>query len=189
MRLYRVLPYLPTAAGDEPGGVLFRPAGGKNRVDPPVVGQYRVLYAGSDPAGCIAEAFGRFDVWDRTLIESDPATPLLPGSRFALATYELPDDVAILDLDDAQTLLEWQLHPSQVVSRDRNVTQAWAARMYAAGAYGGVRWWSYYDSGWSSVGLWDVTRLTPLGEPRVLRIDDADIARAAGTIVRRYVTG
>lgn len=188
MRVYRVLPYLAGAAQDQPGGALFCRPGGKNRVDSPVPGAYRVLYVGSDPAGCIAEAFGRFDLWDRILIESDPATPLLPGSRFALATYEVTDDARILDLNDAHALLERHLRPSQVVTRDRTVTQRWAATIHDTNAYVGVRWWSYYDSGWSSIGLWNTAALTPVGAPRVLAITDADVVAAAQTIVRRYIT-
>jgi hypothetical protein len=187
LRLYRVLPYLPSAADDEPGGVLFVPPGGKNRLDSRI-GAYRVLYVGAAPVGCIAEAFGRFDVWDRALIESAPATPLVPGSRFALAAYDVPDHASLLDLDNAQALLDWRLRPSPIVTRDRAITQTWAAAIHSQGEHVGVQWWSYYDARWSSVGIWDIARVTPVDQPRVLHINDPDVASAARTIIRRYDT-
>lgn len=187
MRFYRVLPYLDSAADDESGGVFFRPPGGKNRADSPTPGLYRCLYVGDTPSGCIAEAFGRFDVWDRDVIESFPATPLVPGSRFALATYEMPDDASTRDLDDAQTLLDEELRPSHVVTRDRTITQQWASRIYATNLFVGTSWWSYYDAMWRSIALWDVTRLRLIDPPRILHMDDDDVQASARTIVRRLI--
>ena len=147
MRLFRVIPYLASAASDEPGGVFFRPSGGKNRADA-ADGSYRCLYLGDSAEGATAEVFGRFDFWDEALSTADPATPLLPGSRFALITYELADAAQIRNLDDAHALLDESLRPSDVVTRNRDVTQAWAMRIHARSAYAGVSWWSYYDAGW-----------------------------------------
>jgi hypothetical protein len=187
LRLFRVFPYLEEASDDEPGGALFRPRGGANRADSPIPGAYRCLYVGDTPEGAIAEAFGRFDLWDRDVIEADPATPLLPGSRFALAAFELGARAAVRDLDDAQVLLEERLRPSAVVARDRRVSQAWAARIHAAGRYAGIAWWSYYDSVWRSVALWDVARLKLAGRPAPLTLRSAEVERAARTIVRRLL--
>lgn len=184
MRFYRVFPYIPTA-GDEPGGVFFRPSGGKNRADSPTPGVYRCLYVGDSAEGSIAEAFGRFDVWDSNVIEADPAAPALPGSRFALATYDIPDTVRIQNLDDAQALLSEGLRPSQVVTRDRGVTQAWAARIQSRSLHVGVAWWSYYDSTWRSTALWDIGHLSLVGTPRLLTTGDIEVQRASATIVRR----
>jgi RES domain len=185
VRLYRVFPYLASAAADQPGGAFFRPMGGKNRADSPTPGTYRCLYASDNPDGSIAEAFGRFDVWDSAVIEADPATPLLPGSRFALATYEISDTVALRSLDDARALLDQGLRPSQVVTRDRTVTQAWAARIQATMHFVGVGWWSYYDPTWQSIALWDIAHLTLIDAPRALSVRDANVRRAATAIVRR----
>lgn len=187
MTLYRVFPHLANSAEDEPGGALFRPPGGKNRADSPVPGTYRCLYLGDSPEGGIAEAFGRFDTWDSAVVEADPATPSIPHSRFAMATYELSQDVSVRTLDDARALLDEGLLPSQVVTRDRAVSQAWAARIYDTRRYAGVGWWSYYDSAWQSLALWDIRRLTLTGAPRALQIGDVEVKRAASTIFRRLV--
>ncbi len=107
------------------------PTGGKGRVDSPLPRTYSVLYVGSTPECAIAECFGAFDVWDRVVIEAKPATPLVPRSRFALAAYDLPDDSEIRNLDDASALVSEHLRPSNVVTRDRAITQAWAAKIHA----------------------------------------------------------
>jgi hypothetical protein len=154
--LYRVLPYLDTAKAGEPGHPLYLPpARGNNRVDNP--GHYQVLYLGDAPAGAIAEAFGSFSRWNRGLFRG---TPSLSRSVRALVSYELENGAAICDLDDAYALVELGLRPSEVVTRNRIVTQAWALKLYETGSYVGVRWWSYYDPRWGSVGLWDSRRLT-----------------------------
>lgn len=185
-RLYRVFPYVASANPEEPGGAVYRAPGGKNRADAPD-GSYRCLYAGDTPEGCIAEYFGRFDTWDRHLIEAAPATPMLPNSRFALVSFELPDDVGLCDLDDARTLLAQNLRPSDVVTRNRDVSQAWSWRIHESGIYGGVRWWSYYDPIWHSYAVWDLSHLTIVDAPSLLRVDDAFVERAAATIVRRLL--
>jgi RES domain len=186
MRLFRVLPYVSSAAENEPGGVFFRPPTGKNRADAPD-GSYACLYVGDTPEGAIAEAFGRFDMWDEALFAADPATPLVPGSRFTLVSYELSDAAQVRDLDNAQTLLDEHLRPSEVVTRDRTTTQAWAGRIHVRGTYQGVRWWSYYDAGWHSVALWDLVHLSTVGRPRILSVHDAHVQQSALTIVRRLV--
>jgi hypothetical protein len=76
------------------------------------------------------------------------------------------------------------LKPSSVVSRDYSRTRGWARRIYDEGAWSGIRWWSYYDSTWASIGLWDVRELS-LEEVTVLRLDDAAVLEAARTIARR----
>ena len=164
---------------------LFRPAGGKNRADSPAQDVYRCLYVGNTIEGSIAEAFGRFDMWDSDVIEADPATPFVPGSRFALAAYDLAVSADVCVLDDAATLLREGLRPSHVVTRDRSITQAWASRIQAGGAYCGVSWWSYYDSLWQSIALWDVSQLSQVGSPQILSVRDAEVQRAAAAIVRR----
>lgn len=186
MRVFRVLPFDPDAAEDEPGGVFFHPSGGKNRADSPAL-SYSCLYVGDSAAGAIAEAFGRFDMWDRALIEAQPASLLLPNSSFALATYELSENVRVCDLNSAERLLEYGLRPSDVVTRDRVVSQAWAANIQQSGIYAGVSWWSYYNPAWRSMALWDLSGLALGEEPRALTIQDPDVQQAASMIARRIV--
>ena len=47
-----------------------------------------------------------------------------------------------------------RLRPSHVVTRDRSVTQAWARRVWEEAEWAGVRWWSYHDPRWTTLGLW-----------------------------------
>jgi hypothetical protein len=145
------------------------------------------LPRGDSAEGSIAEAFGRFDFWDAALFELDGATPLLPKSSFAIAMYELPEDVQTRDLDDAHTLVYESLRPSEVATRNRDVTQAWAMRTYARGNYVGVRWWSYYDATWHSLALWDISRLVLIGAPQRLHSRDHAVEKAATIIVRRII--
>lgn len=177
--LHRVLPYLNTATSGAPGHPLYVPAStGANRIDNPEA--YDPLYLGDDPRCAIAEAFGWAPRWNAGLLRG---TPSLPGSVAALVTYELSDDAALADLDDAPRLVELGLRPSRVVTRDRAVTQAWTRRLFDAGTFAGVRWWSYYDPDWGSVGLWDVDALT-VSEVAVLTVGHPAFTAAADAIVR-----
>ncbi|HET9588118.1 MAG TPA: hypothetical protein VFO91_04975, partial [Anaerolineales bacterium] len=101
-------------------------------------------------------------------------------------SYRLPDDARICNLDDPEQLRELGLRPSEVVSRDYASTQAWARRIYNQRTWIGVRWWSYYEPQWASIGLWDTRGLT-LEEIRPLRLDHAEMIEASRTIVRRIV--
>ena len=184
MIVYRVFPFDASAAVDQPGGPLYAPEVGYNRVDSPTKA-YRVLYVGDCPEAAIAEAFGAFLVWDAALIEAAPALRTLPRSRFALATYEID---ALYDMDDPAALTALGLRPSDVVTCDRSVTQAWAERVFETGAYSGVSWWSYYSLAWKSIGVWDIARLRLVNAPRLLMIGDPAVATAATTIMRQLRT-
>ncbi len=64
--LYRVFPYLKSAANTEPGGAFYIPGQGGGRADNPEI--YSVLYFSDAAAGAIAEAFGRFPEWTRAML-------------------------------------------------------------------------------------------------------------------------
>ncbi|SPF47786.1 hypothetical protein SBA4_3770012 [Candidatus Sulfopaludibacter sp. SbA4] len=85
--LYRVFPYVATAAEEEPGSAVYVPPQGGGRLDNP--GIYSILYLSDAPAGAIAEAFGRFPEWNEAILEG---TPSLAGSARAIARFNLPDD-------------------------------------------------------------------------------------------------
>jgi hypothetical protein len=179
--LYRVLPFLAKAAPDEPGGALHVPPQGGGRLDNPEL--YAVLYLSDAASGAIAEAFGRFPEWSPALLAGSPG---LPGSVRAIASYRLADDAPLCDLDDPEQLRALRIRPSDVVSRDYDRTRAWSRRVYEQRAWVGVRWWSYYDPRWASVGLWKLNRLS-LIEVRPLRLDDPTLIEASRTITRRIV--
>ncbi|HUY41836.1 MAG TPA: RES family NAD+ phosphorylase [Candidatus Dormibacteraeota bacterium] len=186
MTVFRVFPFDPSAADRAPGGALFVPPGGRGRIDSVAPRAYTVLYVGSTPECAVAECFGAFDVWDRIVVEAKPATPLLPKSRFALASYALPSALDVRNLDDAAALLAEGLIPSRVVTRDRSVTQAWASRIHARGSYAGLAWWSYYEPSWQSVGIWGHERLRLASSPRVLHVAD-EAVRSSAKIIRRRI--
>ena len=179
--LYRVFPFLPGVRADQPGGALFIPPLGGGRLDNPDL--YSVFYASNAEAGAIAEAFGRFPEWTRAILEGSPA---LPGSSRAVARYTLGEPARICNLDDAAELASLGLRPSDVVSRDYARTRAWSQRIFETGQWAGVRWWSYYDPRWASVGLWDRSALS-LVHTRILRLDDAALREAGLAIARRVM--
>jgi hypothetical protein len=177
--LYRVFPWLATAAAGEPGHPAFVPRLGAGRIDNP--DSYLTLYLSDGPGGACAEAFFFKSAWGSSIFRGLPG---LPGSVQAITTFELDPEVMICDLDDASRLLELRLRPSQIVTRDRKVTQAWALRIFREGRWGGIRWWSYYDPRWGSHGIWRTEALSVIGvEP--LTLDHPAIAEAADVLNRR----
>ncbi|HEY2476337.1 MAG TPA: RES domain-containing protein [Candidatus Cybelea sp.] len=177
MRLYRVFPFNADAKSSEPGGALFVPHHGAGRIANPKL--YNELYLSSTAVGALSEAFGRLDTWTDSMLA-------LHGRPYALATYELRDGHAVIcELDDAERLLAYNLRPSEVVTRDRSVTQAWAARIYHSGKWAGIAWWSRYDSRWCSLGLWNRKHLRLRGRPELLTIRHAALQEAAALLPRR----
>jgi hypothetical protein len=176
--LYRVFPWVDTAEPGEPGHPLYV-AGpqGHGRVDNPE--QYLTLYASDHAEGAIGEAFGNHSLWTRDLLQGPPA---LSGSERALAVFGA-GELDVVDLDDPAALLERRLRPSEVVTRVRSVTQEWALAIFREARWSGVRWWSYYDAGWGSFGLWDPSDLR-LEEVRPLR-DEVDNVREVAARMRR----
>lgn len=174
-----MLPYLDTAVDGQPGHPLHVPSStGANRIDNPDA--YDTLYLGDEPVCAVAEAFGWATQWNAGLLRG---TPSLPGTVRALVSYELGDAASLCNMDDANRLADMALRPSRVVTRDRAVTQAWARELFSTREFAGVRWWSYYDPDWGSVGLWDTTALT-VADIVVLTVDHPVFVSAAAEIVR-----
>lgn len=191
MRLYRVIPYDRAALIGAPGHPLFIPPATKlNRLDSPN-GHYKVFYAAGAPESAIAEAFGVYDPWDAALFESVPASIVVPNSFWALGIYDIDvtrlDVGAVRNLDDASYLSRIGLRPSQVVTRSRDVTQAWAEKIYTSEDVSGVAWWSYYCPEWLVYGIWKPESLRIIGSPRRLTLSDCDVITAARSIVRSIV--
>jgi hypothetical protein len=182
VRAYRVFPWVRNAKAGEPGHALHvAPRSSAGRLDNP--DHYRVLYVATHAVAAVAERFGSFELWTAAMLAGPPA---LKGSRHALAQYEIPNDSKILDLDDGSALVTWALRPSQVITRDRAITQAWALRLFHAGRFAGVRWWSYYNPDWGSIGLWDITKLT-LIEVVELKPDSGVLSEARAFLMRSWI--
>lgn len=176
--LFRVFPWLPEARSGHPGHALFVAGQGSGRIDNP--DRYRVLYASDQPAGACAEVFDYKPIWNVGMLRG---TPGLPASIRALATIKLNDDVLICDLDDAARLVGLSLRPSDVVTRDRIVTRAWAIRLFEENRWGGIRWWSYYDARWGSHGVWELDALT-VEAVEALTLDHPAVVEASAVLNR-----
>ena len=173
MLLYRVFPYLATAAPGTSGHPLYlRKPQGRGRLDNP--SEYDCWYLAAEPSGAVGEVFGQLAEWTEAMFPF----PLTPGARKALGIFQIPDDTPILDLDDAQNLLDRGLRPTQVIERNRPVTQGWALRIFretdgtGARRWDGVRWWSYQRPQWRIYGLWGLT-------PERVRIEELQLDHPA----------
>lgn len=141
---------------------------------------YSELYFGDSEPGAVAETFGRLPVWEDDMLLR-PAT----GLRVAIGAYDLADN-RLCDLDDAQMLMNLALRPSEVITRDYTVSNAWAKRIFSGGGYIGAKWWSYYDSSWASIGIWDISSVKTTSI-RPLTVADSAIQVAAKTIARQIL--
>jgi hypothetical protein len=178
MNAYRVIPYDASAAPTEKGGALFVPGSTQNRIDNPAL--YSVLYVAKQREAAVAESFGRLPVWTpETFVHAN-------GNRMTLMTYEIPDDIALFELDNVDALKTIGIiKPSSVVTRVRTRTQAWARAIYELGGYAGATWWSYYYPDWTIIGLWDRTAVRVVGAPEPLDVDSAIVKETAAAIVRQ----
>ena len=176
------MPHLSEARPHSPGGPLFVPPQGKSRLDNADL--YAVLYLSETAAGSIAEAFGRYHIWSRSMLKGPE---LLGGSVWTLVTYERRASAKpICDLDDPRALVKRALRPSHVVSRRYELTQAWAKAIFLERRWAGVRWWSFYESQWANVGLWDLRGLSVTGTDP-LTIDHPAVVNAADELSKPVV--
>jgi hypothetical protein len=170
MLLYRVAPYLPSAAtAADPGHTLYvHPHQGNGRWDNPHL--YLAMYVASEPTSAVGESFANRSRWDRSMLPF----PAVPGSERSLITYYLDEEThPLLNLDDPKALLDRNLVPSEVVIRNRPHTQDIAAAIYGEGRWSGISWWSLHRPQWRVHVLWDhqltVQRIESLvGHPGLL---------------------
>jgi hypothetical protein len=175
--LFRVFPYLASAKVGEPGHPLYvHPDQGHGRWDNPR--HYLARYMAGEPSAAAGEAFAHLSQWDEAMFPF----PHIPGARRALGTYELPDDLPYVDLDDASTLVRYGMRPSQVVQRNRPYTQGKALAIYQQKHWKGLRCWSFHRPEWRVWCLWDV-------DPACVDVDDLTtshpVVRDAATALRR----
>lgn len=176
MILYRCFAWDERSRGAEVDGPLWFPRvyQGEGRHDNPDL--YGCLYLANRSLSSIVEQLARF--------RSQRLTPPLlrrRGLPLALAEIELPDDAEILNLDDPSVLSSKKLRPSLVATRQRNVTQPQARRLYESNvAIVGISWWSTYESLWTNVTLFDrsATQLR-VQSVRVIGVNDPAVIEAA----------
>lgn len=182
MKLYRVHPYIASAAEDQPGGVLFVPATGKGRFDNPKL--YKAFYASTDPRCAIVERFGEADVWDDDTFLT-PAHSAIGTIPLALSTYEIAR--SLIDLASIKRLQALSVERvTDVITRTRSTTQLLAASAFARYPNrAGLSWWSYYRPEWTNVMLWRVDGLAPVQSPLPLTTRDALVVETARILHRR----
>jgi RES domain len=161
VQLFRVYPHLDSAtARDRPGHPLFadRALQGFGRFDNPDL--YAALYVASTGSAAIGETFQSIRTWTADML----AHPMLPGSERRLATYLFDEDRhQLLDLDDAQTLVEYRLRPTDVVIRNRHVTQRLAAQVWDRHRFAGISLWSNVRPQWQVHVIWNIDALELAG--------------------------
>ncbi len=182
MILYRVFPYDASAAPTDRGGAFFvPPSSGFGRIDNPDL--YDVLYVTKIAEAAVAEAFGRLSVWrPETFVHGS-------GLPYAIASYDATANLRTFDLNDVDALRSIGVtRPTDVVTRDREKTQSWAAAIFALNRYAGAEWWSYYDPDWPVVGLWDRSHVTVAGTPQIITATTPLVESTAASIVRQITT-
>ncbi len=126
MILYRCFAWDERSRPDRPDGPLWFPREfqGEGRHDARDV--YGCLYLADRPISCVVEQLARFR--GQRLV---PALLRRRGLTLGLAELELEPAGEIIDLDEPAVLVRESLHPSQVATRRREITQQQALALYA----------------------------------------------------------
>ena len=177
MRLWRVLPWDPSARVGQPGHTLWVPREyqGNGRHDAPDL--YGCLYLAEVAVSAVAEMLAPF----RGTGDLQPELLVRSGRRLALAELELAGNATLIDLDDPAVLIAEALRPSIVATGQRSVTQAYAVGQFERHSEAaGLRWWSTLEASWIQVTLFDraLGGLSVRGV-RTLAIDDEAVMAAA----------
>lgn len=174
MLFHRVIPYLRDAAVGCPGHPLYlNPAQGEGRLDNS--DRYLVYYFSIESSGAVGEKFGRRQEWTESMF----ADPGASGGVYSLVMYWLPDEIRLLDLNNAANLHTRGMRPTQVVEPNRSATQEWVLPIFdernvrGARRWDGVEFWSSFRSSWRIVGYWGTT------EPLVLKVEQLEMRHPA----------
>lgn len=178
MRLWRVLPWDPSARAGASGHALWVPRAlqGTARHDAP--DRYGCLYLAEEAVSAVAETLAPF----RGTGDLRPDLLVRSGRQLALAELELDAAAMLVDLDDPAVLVAEALRPSIVATGRRAVTQGYAVGQFERHPdSAGLRWWSTLEASWIHVTLFD-RGLGALAVHAVhpLALDDEVVAIAAG---------
>lgn len=176
-----MFPYDPSATPKQAGGALYVPTPSRvGRISNPDI--HEEFYLSSHAEGAVAEVFAHLPSWHpNDFVHAN-------GCPYAVAQYELDESAAVFDLDDVEALERVGIsRPSHVVTRNRNITQAWARSIFAIGSFVGASWWSPYCADWSSYGLWDAAALRFTGDVEPLGVRHSAVAVAAAALVRQVL--
>jgi hypothetical protein len=175
--LWRLVPWRAQAAPTQPGGALWFPREiqGFGRHDNP--DRYGCLYVTQDPISAVAEALAPF----RASGTLSRGMLVRAGLPLALARLELDDRPPLVDLDEPRVLVRSDLRPSMVATRERAVTQAYAARLFDEIPEAvGLRWWSTLEASLINLTLFD--RVAPhlsVGDVEQLTLVHSTVVEAA----------
>jgi hypothetical protein len=177
LRLWRVLPWDPSAPFGEPGHALWIPREyqGSGRHDAP--DRYGCLYLAEVAVSAVAEMLAPF----RGTGDLHPDVLVRSGRQLAVAELELTDDATLIDFDEPMVLVKESLRPSIVATNQRSVTQAYAVAQFERHSKAaGLRWWSTLEASWIQVTLFDraIGRLHARSM-RTLSVDDTTVISAA----------
>jgi RES domain len=174
--LYRCFAWDLAGSGVEWGGPAWfpRPLQGEGRHDAPE--RYGCLYVSEQPVSAVVEELA--PLAGSELAAGDLVRGRLP---LALATLRLPDDAALVDLDDPAVLAAEKLRPSDVATAERATSQASAVALHERHPDAvGIRWWSTFEPSWANVTLFDrAAEALQVQDVRELRLDDDVVAEAA----------
>ena len=131
------------------GVPLDRQGGG--RFDNPH--RYAALYAATSEQAAVGETFANSSTW-----RAEEVTRPKEGRARCLVSLDLDlGDASLLDLDDAHTLVDLNLRPSDVARRNRDHTQEIAQSIWLRApetAIRGLRWRSYWRVEWEVLLVW-----------------------------------
>jgi hypothetical protein len=182
--LYRCFAWSRGAREDAPDGPLWFPRmfQGDGRHDNPAA--YGCLYLGERAVSSVTEQLAPFR--GQRLI---PSLLRRRGLPLAVATIELDDRAAVMDLDDPDVLLRERLRPSRVATKDRSVTQPQALDLFTRlPDVAGLRWWSTWEALWANVTLFDrAASMLRLRDVHELTLDHPAVREAAERFGLRIV--
>jgi hypothetical protein len=174
--LHRCFAWAGGARASDPDGPLWFPRvfQGDGRHDNPDT--YGCLYLADREVSAVVEQLARFR--GQRLA---PELLVRRGLSLALAAIDLPDRAQVIDLDEPAVLLDHELKPSLVATRQREVTQPQALALHRRHRFAaGLRWWSMFEAFWANVTIFDrAARRLRLEDLRPLPVDDAAVREAA----------
>jgi hypothetical protein len=178
---WRVFPWNPRAAGNEPFSAAFVPGDqGYGRFDLP--GETSgVRYLAETPEHAVAEKLVRLR---NQSLEAEDLDEF--GFRLALVGVELdiPATLGLFDLCSASQLESLGIDPDRTAFRDRSVTQAISQQVFDTG-YAGLRWWSAFFGEWHTLVVY-IRRMPDaavrFGRPEALRPEHPAVREAADAL-------
>ena len=158
---------------------------GAGRFDNP--DHYAALYAATEPAAAVGEAFGNLHTWS-------PAMFTRPKDELVRALVTFDAELRLIDLDDVAILGRLGLRPSDIVRRNQERTREVARRLWLEDhmRIRGLLWWSFYRPEWRPAMVWSRNLKNPewFRSIRVinvepLHIDHPTVRLAAAVLPRR----